>query len=291
MGKKLWLLSFIVGATSCLYAQNKSKSYLDYIETYREIAISHSKRYKIPASITLAQGLLESNAGKSRLATEGNNHFGIKCHTDWSGKRIYHDDDAKNECFRRYRHAKESYEDHAKFLVNRSRYSFLFDYKTTDYKSWAKGLSKAGYATDRSYPNKLIKIIEDYNLYIYDLKNADTEIITLRHTPYTNQGLLYIEIKPNETIEMIADEFKISAKKIRSYNDMPKDYQPNAGDPIYLQKKRSKVKSTYYTHTVQGGESMFTIAQKYGIKLKSLYKLNKKTYDYIANEGDILKLR
>lgn len=290
MSKKIWFLSFLL-SSACLSAQNKNKSYLDYIETYKEIAISNSKKYKIPASITLAQGLLESNAGKSRLATEGNNHFGIKCHNEWSGRRIYHDDDAKNECFRKYKHVRESYEDHALFLANRSRYSFLFDYKTTDYKSWAKGLSTAGYATDRSYPGKLIKIIEDYNLYIYDLKMPAAEIITFTHTPYTNQGLLYVEVNPNESIEMIAGEFKISAKKLRSYNDMPEGYQPGAGDPVYLQKKRSKTKSTYFTHTVQGGESMFSIAQKYGIKLKSLYKMNKKSTDYTIQEGDILKLR
>ena len=290
MSKKIWFLSLLISA-SFVSAQTKNKSYLNYIETYKDIAISHSKKYKIPASITLAQGLLESNAGKSRLATEGNNHFGIKCHTDWSGRRIYHDDDAKNECFRKYKHARESYEDHALFLANRSRYSFLFNYKTTDYKSWAKGLSTAGYATDRSYPSKLIKIIEDYNLFIYDLKNAGSDIITLTHTPYTNQGLLYIEANQNETIEAIADEFKISAKKLRSYNDMPKGYQPSAGDPVYLQKKRSKTKSTYFTHTVQAEESMFSIAQKYGIKLKSLYKMNKKSTDYVIQEGDILKLQ
>ncbi|MGL5317841.1 MAG: glucosaminidase domain-containing protein [Bacteroidales bacterium] len=289
MSNKKWIMALLLGAT-CWTAQSKNKTYLDYIDTYKEIAISHSKKYKIPASITLAQGLLESNAGKSRLAKEGNNHFGIKCHSSWTGRRMYHDDDAKDECFRKYRDARDSYEDHAQFLTNGSRYAFLFNYKTTDYTSWAKGLSKAGYATDRHYPSKLIRIIEEYNLAVYDSKKG-AEGFFFTHTTYTNQGLLYIEAFEDETIEMISEEFKISAKKIRKYNDMPKDYQPSAGDPVYLEGKRSKTKSDDRTHIVQSGESMYSIAQKYGIKLKSLYKMNKKSNDYAVQEGDTLKLR
>ncbi|MGL4806748.1 MAG: glucosaminidase domain-containing protein [Bacteroidales bacterium] len=289
MRKKMWLFLIICSSTLIAQAQQRNKNYIKYIEVYKEIAIEHSKKYSIPASITLAQGLLESGAGQSRLAREGNNHFGIKCH-EWTGRRIYHDDDAKNECFRRYRHAEESYEDHAKFLTNRSRYSFLFGYETTDYKSWAKGLSKAGYATDRTYPTKLIKIIEDYNLYEYDLIARGKNIYKFNHETFTNQGLLYVEAFPLETIEIIAKEFHMSAKKIRSYNDIPKNYQPQSGEPIYLQKKRSKAK-LYTTHTVQGGESMHTISQKYGIKLKYLYKLNKKEFDYAPQAGEIIKLR
>ena len=151
-----------------LLSQNKSKATLDYIEKYKDIAMREMQEYKIPASITLAQGILESGNGNSELAKKSNNHFGIKCHKDWKGKRTYHDDDAKGECFRVYNSPEDSYRDHSKFLANGQRYAFLFDLKITDYKGWAKGLKKAGYATLPVYANVLIKYIEDYNLTQYD---------------------------------------------------------------------------------------------------------------------------
>ena len=151
-----------------LVSQNKSKATLDYIEKYKDIAMREMQEYKIPASITLAQGILESGNGNSELAKKSNNHFGIKCHKDWKGKRTYHDDDAKGECFRVYNSPEDSYRDHSKFLANGQRYAFLFDLKITDYKGWAKGLKKAGYATLPVYANVLIKYIEDYNLTQYD---------------------------------------------------------------------------------------------------------------------------
>lgn len=144
----------------------------EYIRKYSKIAVAEMYRSGIPASITLAQGLLESGAGKSRLATEGNNHFGIKCH-NWTGKKMYYDDDRKNECFRKYSSADESFRDHSDFLRYKDRYSFLFDLDPTDYRGWAYGLKKAGYATDPKYPQKLIKLIEDYRLYEYDTKPSD----------------------------------------------------------------------------------------------------------------------
>jgi len=139
-----------------------------YIGTYKNIAIDKMVKYKIPASITLAQGILESGNGLSTLAKKGNNHFGIKCHSGWKGKRIYHDDDKRNECFRKYPSAEGSFNDHSMFLTSRGRYEFLFDLKPDDYKAWAKGLKKAGYATDRKYPKKLISFIETFELYKYD---------------------------------------------------------------------------------------------------------------------------
>lgn len=139
-----------------------------YIETYKNIAIDKMETYKIPASITLAQGILESGNGLSTLAKKSNNHFGIKCHSGWKGKRVYHDDDKKNDCFRKYPDAEGSFNDHSKFLTSRGRYEFLFDLKPDDYKAWAKGLKKAGYATDRKYPKKLISFIETFELYKYD---------------------------------------------------------------------------------------------------------------------------
>ncbi|MGB1043374.1 MAG: glucosaminidase domain-containing protein, partial [Tenacibaculum sp.] len=145
-----------------------NKHTLNYIKKYAPIAVREMHRYKIPASITLAQGILESGSGRGHLASKSNNHFGIKCHTSWKGARVYHDDDAKGECFRKYQYVATSYKDHSLFLKNRSRYRFLFNLRTTDYKGWARGLKKAGYATDRKYPKKLIRIIQDYKLHDFD---------------------------------------------------------------------------------------------------------------------------
>ena len=163
----MFVMLFVLSNTHT-FSQDKSKAVLDYIEQYKDIAMREMQEYKIPASITLAQGLLESGNGKSELARKSNNHFGIKCHKDWTGKRTYHDDDEKGECFRVYDDPEQSYRDHSIFLAERQRYAFLFDLKITDYKAWAKGLKKAGYATLPVYANILIKLIEDYNLTQYD---------------------------------------------------------------------------------------------------------------------------
>ncbi len=143
----------------------------DYIKNYKDLAIEEMKLYNIPASITLSQGILESSNGESMLATKANNHFGIKCHISWEGDRVFHDDDEKGECFRKYSNVEDSYRDHSLFLANSSRYSFLFDIPLTNYKSWAKGLKKAGYATNPKYSKLLINIIKRYNLYQYDNSN------------------------------------------------------------------------------------------------------------------------
>lgn len=161
-------LIFILFLNVDIYSQNKSKAALDYIEKYKNVAMREMQEYKIPASVTLAQGLLESGNGNSELAKKSNNHFGIKCHKDWKGGRTYHDDDEKGECFRVYKTPEESYRDHSKFLSNGQRYAFLFDLKITDYKGWAKGLKKAGYATLPTYANVLINLIEKYDLTQYD---------------------------------------------------------------------------------------------------------------------------
>lgn len=161
---KVKVLLFLMLSPFFVIGQNKSNSTQDYINTYTKIAIEQEKQYGIPACITLAQGILESGSGRSRLATEANNHFGIKCHNDWKGKKIYKDDDKKNECFRVYDNAEQSYIDHSLFLVGKKRYAELFQLKITDYKGWAKGLKKAGYATNPKYPQLLIDIIELYDL-------------------------------------------------------------------------------------------------------------------------------
>lgn len=166
------VLVALFGSGFSLFAQQRNQAYVDYIQKYAHIAVSEQAKFGIPASITLAQGLLESGAGKSELAVKSNNHFGIKCHTGWTGERTYHDDDAENECFRKYKNVSESYDDHSLFLTSRPRYADLFSLKATDYKGWAHGLKKAGYATDPNYANKLIKIIEDYGLHQLDTQGS-----------------------------------------------------------------------------------------------------------------------
>mgnify|MGYP003454868000 FL=1 len=161
---KIKVFLFLMLSSVIVFGQSKSNSTQDYINTYTKIAIEQEKQYGIPACITLAQGILESGSGRSRLATEANNHFGIKCHNDWKGKKIYKDDDKKNECFRIYDNAEQSYIDHSLFLVGKKRYADLFKLKITDYKGWAKGLKQAGYATNPKYPQLLIDIIELYDL-------------------------------------------------------------------------------------------------------------------------------
>ena len=166
------VLVALLGSGFSLFAQQRNQAYVDYIQKYAHIAVSEQAKFGIPASITLAQGLLESGAGKSELALKSNNHFGIKCHTGWTGERTYHDDDAEQECFRKYKNVSESYDDHSLFLTSRPRYADLFSLKATDYKGWAHGLKKAGYATDPNYANKLIKIIEDYGLHQLDTQGS-----------------------------------------------------------------------------------------------------------------------
>ena len=189
--KKLtyWLMvAVLLCGVSTGMAQQRNKAYEDYIKKYRSIAVDEMKHYRIPASITLAQGLLESGAGRSELARKSNNHFGIKCGGSWDGRSVRHTDDAPNECFRAYKHAKDSYRDHSKFLRSGARYAFLFRLKITDYKGWAKGLKKAGYATDPKYANRLINIIETYDLDKYDKKGGLkwAEEFPNPHQPYAS---------------------------------------------------------------------------------------------------------
>lgn len=269
-------------------------AYHKYIRKYKELAIEQQNKYKIPASITLAQGLLESGAGQSDLARRSNNHFGIKCH-GWNGKKVYHDDDRRGECFRKYNKVEDSYEDHSKFLALRPRYASLFRLDIRDYKGWAKGLQKCGYATDRKYANKLIKVIEDYKLYEYDSskkkKREKKNEPIVQHTIYRSGGLLYVHAKAGDSLEKIAKSVGKSARKLSKYNEIPKDFPFQPGDIIYLEKKKKKADKPHYEHVVQIGESMHSISQIYGIQVKSLYKINKKAEDYIPEEGDVLRLR
>ena len=290
------LITALLCMLCCLLVQGqvRNKQYEAYIKKYRDIAVEEMRKYHIPASITLAQGLLESGAGQSTLARKSNNHFGIKCGSDWDGKSVRYDDDARNECFRAYKHPKQSYEDHSKFLASRSRYAFLFKLKITDYKGWAKGLKKAGYATDRRYAQRLIDIIELYDLHQYDTKKGLKWMKDNPnpHQPYIANGLVYIVVRPGDTWKSISKEFDVSRKKLRKYNDLYKGYVLQPGDILYLEKKNRKADKEHVVHVLRAGESMYSISQKYGIRLKNLYKRNKMEPDSPAPEvGTILRLR
>ena len=290
------LITIVLCVVCCftMQAQTRSKQYEEYIKKYRDLAVEEMKRYHIPASITLAQGLLESGAGQSELARKSNNHFGIKCGGDWRGKTVRHDDDARGECFRAYKHPKESYEDHSKFLVNRPRYASLFKLQITDYKGWARGLKKAGYATNPRYADQLIGIIELYDLHKYDTKDGLKWMKENPnpHQPYIANDLLYIVVRPGDSWKSISKEFDISKKKLRKYNDLYKGYALQVGDILYLEKKNKRADKEHIVHVLRAGESMHGISQKYGIRLKNLYKLNKMNPDDPAPKtGTILRLR
>ncbi|MDR1719897.1 MAG: glucosaminidase domain-containing protein [Dysgonamonadaceae bacterium] len=277
------------------FGQNKAPAYVKYIEQYNDLAVSHMKKYKIPASITLAQGLLESGAGMSQFVKDSNNHFGIKCASEWTGQKIYRDDNLANECFRKYSSPEDSFDDHSRFLAEKNRYAALFSLDISDYRAWAKGLQQCGYATDKAYANKLIKLIEDYELYHYDsgVKKSKSQYATPQSNRdvYKTFGLIYVLAESNDDLETIASELGFKTKNLAKYNDIPADFPLRKGDIIYLEKKKKKADIPYFQHTVRVGESMHSISQQYGIQLSQLYKLNKKASEYIPEEGDLLRLR
>lgn len=285
----------------------RKPTFMDYIRTYEGEARHQMDRHAIPASITLAQGLIETGAGTSTLARDHNNHFGIKCHSTWIGKRTYLQDDNPNDCFRSYPSAKDSYDDHSMFLKAR-RYQRLFALRYDDYRGWAKGLQLCGYATNKGYANMLIKVIEDYELYTFDRgeyptwyggratsvhRSVESERTYDRpmRPSYISYGLLYVLADQNDTYERIAADMGISAKKLAKYNDTPLDYPLNEGDVVYLEPKNKEASARYSTYTVRVGDSMHEISQRYGIRLDQLYKLNNKDADYAPEEGDVLRLR
>ena len=273
-----------------------------YIDQYRDLAIEQMLKYKIPASITLAQGIFESGAGKSQLATRGNNHFGIKCH-GWQGRTVHFDDDASQECFRAYNDARESYEDHSRFLVRNKRYSRLFSLAQTDYKGWAHGLKSCGYATNPNYANKLIGLIELYKLYNYDHAKSYDKFMASNAGHHQYDALLhpihiynknyFLQARKGDTFESIGKEIGISGKKIAKYNE--RDYRDRLeeNEIIWLKKKQKKADKAYEgrRHLVKAGESMYSIAQYYGIRLKSLYKMNHLKPNYQLRIGDELRVR
>lgn len=306
MRKALCLIAFLACLLPlCGWAQQKS--YENYIEAYADMAVDQMKKYGIPASITLAQGLLESRAGQSILATKGNNHFGIKVSGKWSGKFMLMDDDAPNERFRVYQNPSESYEDHSRFLKTQPRYAFLFNYPTTDYKSWARGLKKAGYATDPKYADKLINLIETYRLYDFDkgrkvsrhhrhdkpsapsAPEATLEAYEMKRC----NGQYYVLAREGDTYASIAKAMKTKERKLRKYNEVTANHEPEAGEAVFLgtkSKKASKDLGSRF-HTMEEGESLYSIAQKYGVRLSSLCKMNPISEDYQFEVGDQIRIR
>lgn len=299
--KALILFLFLTGLLPYrTVAQLLNQNYLRYIEQYHKTAVEQMRLYKIPASITLAQGLLESGAGESYLARVANNHFGIKVSTDWTGPYVLRDDDAPNEKFRKYKNAEQSYVDHSIFL-QRKRYASLFNLKITDYKGWAYGLKRCGYATSPTYAQNLITIIERYsltrfdhvgNISIKDLVRANATIIG-GYQLAINNGIPYIRSHQGDDLKSISKVVGVPARKLRKYNELSKNCVLNEGDIIYLEKKARKAAKEMRRkpHTVQRGESMYSIAQSYGIRLKNLYKMNRMSLEDDLKVGTSLRVR
>lgn len=278
-----------------------------YIEKYHEWAIMNMKRTGVPASITLAQGMLESGNGNSRLAKDAKNHFGIKCH-DWTGKKVYHHDDRRNECFRKYNSVYDSYADHAHFLSSRSRYASLFELKPDDYKGWARGLKKAGYATDPNYARRLIEIIESNKLYQFDKESGGGRVWQKsegrsdgngrnmvdpfsKHEVHYNNGVGYIKVKTSDTYTSIANEFDLRDWELPRYNDLESRGRATDYNYLYIEPKRNKAHPDHQYHVVKENQSMFEISQIYGVKLKKLYRLNNMPEGKQPRPGDRLHLR
>ena len=286
----------------------------EYIEKYKDAAIQYMKTHGIPASITLAQGCLESANGNSDLAVRANNHFGIKCHNDWKGPTYYKKgDDPGKSCYRKYRSASESFKDHSDFLRYGQRYAFLFDLQITDYKGWSHGLKKAGYATDPKYAQKLIKIIEDYQLYRFDreiyakaekkpellppspsqlqqvmelnpAKNSLLYKYSRNRTIYVRNGVPFILAGDLDTYESIAEEYNLFTGELLRFNDLKKSRDLVPGTVVYLQRKKGKAQKHLEIHIAVEGDTYYDVSQKYGVRMKKLFKYN----DY--KSGDILHI-
>lgn len=264
-------LSFCLNATS-----NLSKK--EYVTVYEKIAIQQMNQYKIPASITMAQGILESGSGNSSLAKTANNHFGIKCHTDWKGEKVYFDDDTQNECFRSYTKVEDSYIDHSMFLITRKRYESLFSLPLTDYKEWAYGLKSAGYATNPKYAEELIKLIEELELYKLDgssisLISTNNSSLILAKKSHEN-NVDYMVAKKGDSFYQIAKRYSFTLSQLHAYNDFnPEKDILEEGDIVYLEPKRfySRTKNTI---VIERTMTLREVSQKEAVKLKKLMRKN-----------------
>jgi LysM repeat protein len=319
-------LLFILLACSVFLSAQKQLTTREYINLYQEVAITEMNQYGIPASIKMAQGILESSSGNSPLAREANNHFGIKCKKEWTGPTYIQDDDEKNECFRKYSSALASYEDHSKFLTKNPRYSELFTYERNDYKSWAHGLKKAGYATNPKYAPLLIKTIEENNLSELDTpgktpkfkepvagnerpktsvsastgkkrgkNSSDSDLPDFEIKKQGKRSIMvrndvqYILAKEGDTYSSIATDLDLMDWQLPKYNDLPRTTKLRSGDIVYIQPKRRKAEQAI--HTVKDGEKMQEISQQHAIKLKRLYSLNDMEFGTQPKVGQKLKMR
>lgn len=316
MKRMMKLPGILFFAISCFtLSAQESITTKEYINIYADFAVDEMKRTGIPASITLGQAILESGSGNSRLAVKGNNHFGIKCHSDWNGTKIYENDDADNECFRKYKSAYESFKDHSEFLMTHSRYAFLFNLDPTDYKAWAKGLKKAGYATNPKYDQILTGLIERHELFKYDSESIagtdDTFILadgTVRNfvqpgftdnwvinpwdrERFENNGRELIIARQGDNMLSLAQEFDMKRWQLSKYNDMEETDTITPEQLVYLEPKRNKAKKGIDKHEIQEGETVWNISQKYGIKEKKLRKKNGLSESEEPQPGDVLLLR
>ena len=318
------LLCALVGVMSVAAKERQTRE--EYVEKYKAIAIAHMERYGIPASITMAQGILESDSGNSYLSRTSNNHFGIKCKKSWTGKKVYHDDDAKGECFRAYPSVEASYQDHADFLDQSPRYDSLFAYASDDYRSWARGLKACGYATAPDYAERLVKIIESMKLYLLDKDNgnkiysaaktavenaeqwwesnvatSDEQInpnafrVTVNshkgYGVYRSNHTFYVVAKEGDTFESVGEIFDISPKMLRKFNDVAKDAKLSKGDIVYIERKKTQWLGNVMQHKVLRDENLYSLSQSYGIRLKSLVKLNRMRDGEDVKKGDIIRLK
>lgn len=304
MNKIAIIFLFSISSMASWAQMRWNQTYQLYINQYKDLAIREMLQYRIPASITLAQAVFESGAGRSRLARLGNNHFGIKCH-DWTGRTIAEDDDALGECFRAYDHPLQSFEDHSKFLVNSSRYRRLFSLSMQDYRGWAHGLKACGYATNPRYAYKLIELIELYKLYVYDsarsydhamVEYSGNQTVVNQAKPLHPIAIFnknyYIRARRGDTFKLIGEEIGVSYKKIAKYNERDKDDALTEGEIIFLKKKRKRAPKAFKNrpHVVKNGESLYIIAQIYGMRLSCLYKLNDFTPDHTIHVGDVVRV-
>ena len=313
--KRFSLSLLLLVACAALLSSPQRMTREEYILLYKEVAVRQMLSSGIPASITMAQACLESDNGNSRLAVEGNNHFGIKCH-GWAGDTIRANDDAQNECFRKYASADESFQDHSDFLRFRDRYAKLFELEPTDYKGWARGLKEAGYATSPTYADNLIRIIEDNRLYLFDVLDtaqaavippapavaeAPVEVkptkgsplyrISLERQVYSRNGVSYVLAESYDSYSSIAEEYRLFRLELLYFNDMKEDRQLETGEIVYLERKKAAGAKHLDKHVVEEGETMYSISQRYAIRLKSLYALNGMQPGEEPVPGALIKLR
>lgn len=347
-------LSLILSCPAGTALSQERQTKQEYIARYKSLAIAHMERYGIPASIIMAQGILESDSGNSPLARRSNNHFGIKCKSSWTGERVYHDDDEKGECFRKYSSVEESYIDHSEFLDTQPRYDSLFVYSSTDYRSWARGLKAAGYATAPDYAERLIRIIEDNRLDLLDSEDGgrryddyttgaldpvtgaeqstplsditiaakdsgtaataersggdsgmtahdtssidpDTFRVTINsyrgYNVYMANTAHYVVAKQGDSYRSIGRLFDISASTLRRFNDADKGAEPREGEIVYIDRKLSRWTGDNSLHVVHRGQTLASIAQWYGIRLRSLAKMNRIRPTARLTEGQTIRLK